>query len=156
MKKAFKTNLLAAYNEALDSNRMSEPTARESIENKYGVVFINFSDETNRYTNLMERSEIAEHNQTTVQKLAKEFSLELKADLTEEQLDDCARHKDAGRAHDYVDANMTMDAAFQRVVGREFVFFDDERPWTEKQNEYDTNLINAAWEVAHKHKFFTK
>lgn len=48
----FQKNLLASYNEAIDNNRMSEETARTSIENKYGVVFTNFT--AGRYTQISE------------------------------------------------------------------------------------------------------
>lgn len=50
--------------------------------------------------------------------------------------------------HDFCDANMAMDEAFQKVMCREFVFWNDEIPETQKQNESDTDLINSAWDIA--------
>lgn len=49
MEKLF-TNLLAAYNEAIDSSRMEEHVARLAIEAKYKVRFVGLNNKTGRYT----------------------------------------------------------------------------------------------------------
>jgi hypothetical protein len=59
-------------------------------------------------------------------------------------------------SHDFCDANMAMDEAFTKVLGRQYVFFNDEEPETEKQNEIDADLINAAWSMAKANKFYAE
>jgi hypothetical protein len=95
-----------------------------------------------------------------VTELAKEFGAVLKEWLTGEQMLQVisTNREDINASwcasHDFCDANMAMDAAFQKVMGREFVFFNDEQPETEAQNGEDTDLINAAWTLAKKNDFY--
>lgn len=89
-----------------------------------------------------------------VVKLSKEFSTLIRDKyFTTDELnavnEENARNNDSSCAtHDYCDANMIMDEAFQTVMGREFVFQDDEVPGSEEKNAYDTDLINAAWSMS--------
>ena len=84
-------------------------------------------------------------------KLAKEFSAIIKRDLTEEQLSSVIRtnreenHSNGCCAtHDFLDANMSMDEAFQNVFKREYDFESDE----------DTAIENHSWAIAKKNHFF--
>lgn len=61
--------------------------------------------------------------------------------------------KEACASHNYCDSNMAMNEAFEKVMGRKYIFFDDDKPETEKQNEEDTNLCNAAWSLARTNQF---
>ena len=95
--------------------------------------------------------------------LAKEFSRVLNSWIPEKIFEVNLRNKEASyklnnccASHDFCDANMAMDEAFQKVMQREFVFFNDEYPETEQQNEDDTDLINAAWNLAKENDFYCK
>lgn len=64
-----------------------------------------------------------------------------------------SRNDDTDATHDYVDANMAMDEAFTNIMGRNFVFFDDEILESKKQNEIDTDYVNEAWALAKDNDF---
>ena len=64
-----------------------------------------------------------------------------------------SNNDDTCATHDYVDANMAMDEAFTAAMGREYTFFNDEEPETEKQNEIDTWYFNEAWDLAKENDF---
>lgn len=53
--------------------------------------------------------------------------------------------------HDFCDANMAMDAAFKRVLGREFYLLDSKA--TEDEKDADTDLWNEAWGIAKAAEF---
>lgn len=55
--------------------------------------------------------------------------------------------------HDFCDANMAMDEAFKKVMNREFIFWDDDKPETEELHRADTELINKAWALAKSNNF---
>lgn len=55
--------------------------------------------------------------------------------------------------HDYCDANMLMDEAFQEIMQREFIFFNDEQLETQQQNQDDTDLLNEAWYISKANNF---
>jgi hypothetical protein len=57
-------------------------------------------------------------------------------------------------SHDFCDANMAMDEAFTKVMGRGFEFNFDEDPAKEQDNASDTELMNMAWDYAKANKFF--
>jgi len=54
--------------------------------------------------------------------------------------------KSACATHDFCDANMAMDEAFKRVLGRGCLLIEDCVSDDEKQA--DTNLWNEAWGIA--------
>lgn len=58
-------------------------------------------------------------------------------------------------SHDYCDANEVMAVAFRIVIGRDFSFAGD-GPESEKQNEEDTMLFNAAWNEAKATNFLIR
>lgn len=53
-------NLLAAYNESLDNNRMSEEQARTEIQNKYNVSFVSWDIHTKRYSEIVNKPPFAD------------------------------------------------------------------------------------------------
>ena len=57
-------------------------------------------------------------------------------------------------SHDFCDANVVMLDAFEKVLNRKIVWFNDEIPATEKQNEIDTNTMNIAWSMAKDADFY--
>jgi hypothetical protein len=92
--------------------------------------------------------------------LAVDFTRGLNEYLTEEQMaevikrNETAEYQDGSCAtHDFCDANVMMLEAFENVLGREFVFADEDDPHSEAQNTIDTMLWSAAWEIARNHKF---
>lgn len=97
--------------------------------------------------------------QMNICRLAVAFSIILNKWLTIEQLKEVNRKNSyeydshTCASHDFCDANMAMDEAFLTVMGRDYVFHDDEKPETEAQNTEDTELMNIAWELARKLKF---
>lgn len=101
-----------------------------------------------------------QHSKKTIEKLAKEFAAIIRRDLDSDELSEVLdRNKenpDNCATHDFLDANMSMDEAFKNVLGRGFIFFDDEKPETEQQNEEDTYAWNEAWSLAKKNQFFIK
>lgn len=50
-------------------------------------------------------------------------------------------------SHNYCDANMAMDAAFQQALGRSPIMGEDEDP---VGSEADCKIWNEAWELARK------
>ncbi len=94
------------------------------------------------------------------EKLAKEYARLLKRDLTDKQMQEViaknktAEYANADAAHDYIDANMTMDEAFQNVMKREFIFFDDEIAGTKNQHEHDVDLINKAVSLVKSNNYY--
>ncbi len=89
---------------------------------------------------------------TTTTKLAKEFSAILRSWLTPEQLteinqkNETAAYTNADATHDYCDPNQAMIDAFEKVFGKEIDFQSDE----------DSEIINAAWALARKNKFYVE
>jgi len=55
-------------------------------------------------------------------------------------------------SHDFFDANMAMDAAFQQVTGRETLLISDTA--TDEEKEAEAALWNAAWNMASKAGFW--
>jgi hypothetical protein len=87
-----------------------------------------------------------------VDQLAAAFCSELRDTLTPEHLAEAVeRNKTIApgccATQDHHDANMIMAAAFERVFGRE-PFGYDETPEGEASNALDTDLWNAAWDLA--------
>lgn len=94
-----------------------------------------------------------------IEQLSKEFSTLVNKYYSPDQLADVRAKNTASNdntcaTHDYYDANMIMDEAFQTVMKREFVFWNDEEPGTFEQNEYDTDLINEAWGKSKEAQFY--
>lgn len=98
-----------------------------------------------------------------IEPVAKDFGRVLAEWLSSYQMEDVIKKNKtdpdciSGRcctSHDYCDANMAMDEAFQKVMGRDFFFFDEDQPETERQHAADMALINAAWTVAKDHNFY--
>lgn len=94
----------------------------------------------------------------TKEKIAQEFSRRLKDCLTEGQLKKVIELNrlrkgtpDQGccATHDVCDPNMTMLAAFERVMERRPEFMDDSEIET-----HDYDLWNGAWELAKREEFF--
>ncbi len=89
---------------------------------------------------------------TTTTKLAKEFSAILRSWLTPEQLteinqkNETAAYTNADATHDYCDPNQAMIDAFEKVFGKEIDFQSDE----------DSEIINTAWALARKNKFYVE
>lgn len=100
--------------------------------------------------------------QPTAEQLAIQFSTILKEWLTLEQMQQIvSRNKETQltnpgvcATHDFCDANMAMNEAFEKVMGREFTFNSDEEPELEEQAENDSNLFNEAWSIAKKNNFY--
>jgi len=90
----------------------------------------------------------------TTQRLALEFSRELRDALTPEQMTDVVvlnqtpRFKDHGccATHNYCDANVVMADAFETVVGREPVLPCDGAE--SDQIDADSALMDEAWTLA--------
>lgn len=51
-------------------------------------------------------------------------------------------------SHEFCDANEAVAEAFEKVLGREYCFYNDEEPHTEQQHANDTATLNAAWDIA--------
>lgn len=92
--------------------------------------------------------------------LAKEFGNVLKEWLTTDQMESVIRSNQRDKnepwcsSHDFCDANMAMDEAFQKVMQREYVFFNDDKPESEQENIDDTDLTNTAWALAKENDFY--
>lgn len=84
------------------------------------------------------------------EQLAREFARLFREAVTPEQLQECIklnrREGDAMicHSHDYLDANMTMDEAFTRVVGKE----------CNPDDTVDALLWGTAWTLAKKNDFY--
>jgi Fe-S cluster biosynthesis and repair protein YggX len=93
--------------------------------------------------------------------VAAQFAKELHKELDAEQIAEINRlnatpeYKERGlcATHNFCDANMPMLAAFCKVLARDFTFYNDDMPGSEKQNEIDTDIMNAAWDVAREGQF---
>lgn len=104
---------------------------------------------------------IMENQNTTdlINQLSDEFSRLIVEAFTADQLaETIAKNHTAEYAglcatHDYCDANMVMDEAFINIIGRDYIFFDDEHPETEEQNKQDVALENAAWGLSKSKDF---
>lgn len=90
-----------------------------------------------------------------INQLSDAFSRIIVANYSKEQLAEVIAKNNspeygggACATHDYFDSNMFMAEAFEQVMGREFIFNDDEHPETEEQNRQDTELWNAAWVIS--------
>lgn len=81
--------------------------------------------------------------------LAAAFCHELRARMTPRQMDEVVRrnalpeYAASCATHDFTDANMAMDEAFERIEGR---IFDHE-------NDMDAAALNGAWEIARRARF---
>ncbi len=97
--------------------------------------------------------------QIKVSELSNAFAKVLHEWLTPEQMEEVNRlnvtpkYDGCCATHDFCDSNMAMDEAFKLTFGRSFTFYDEEIPETEKQNAADTDLFNAAWDMAKSFKF---
>lgn len=85
--------------------------------------------------------------------LAEAFSFQIREWLSPEELTEANRLNATADAstchsHDFCDANMAMDAAYRKTVGRDFLPQGDAEP-----SEADTALWNAAWDIAKRNKF---
>lgn len=85
-------------------------------------------------------------------RLAKTFSKELRKVLTKGEfrsviaLNNKEKDKQVCHSHDFIDANMVMDAAFTMVFKKQL----------DVQNTTDSAFFNSAWNLAKKSKFFVK
>jgi len=90
----------------------------------------------------------------TVQRLAKAFADDLRANVTPEQFAEIRRRNatpDYDRAcasHDFVDANECMESAFVQVIGR------DPESDASAEHESDNVLWSRAWDLA-KREYLT-
>lgn len=102
---------------------------------------------------------VSKSNTTSTLLLANEFSKQLRAALTKEQMreviakNNTTEYKNAEASHDYIDSNEVMDAAFKKVMKRDFIFYDDLHPETELQHEQDLDIVNKAWYIARINDF---
>lgn len=86
-----------------------------------------------------------------INQLSDEFSRLIVASFTPDQLaETIAKNHTPDYAgccatHDYCDSNMVMNEAFENVMNREFIFFDDEKPETQEQHREDCHLFDSAW-----------
>jgi len=94
-----------------------------------------------------------------VKELAIAFSKQLRKDISAEDMIEVNRRNKtpeyvgACATHDFIDPNQTMLDVFEPVTGHEFVFFNGDKPDTEKQFDADSSLMDAAWNLA-KHNDF--
>ena len=103
----------------------------------------------------MEKIELAIEYQ-----LAADFSRGLNEYLTEDKMAEViarnateAYQDGACATHDFCDANVFMLEAFQKVLGREYTFYNSDIEGSDKENENDTCLWNKAWEIARDNNF---
>lgn len=94
-----------------------------------------------------------------IKALAKKFSKVLKKWLGKKKMAIVvSRNKEANdsccASHDFCDANMAMDEAFTKVMGRTFDFNFEETTEGGMQNSKDTDLMNAAWSMAKSNDFY--
>lgn len=87
------------------------------------------------------------------EKIAAEFTAILKEWLGEDFKEVVERNRtetDSGicHSHDFCDANMAMEEAFKKVVGREPFLSEDEGEAQEKRTEEDSAVWSAAWDIA--------
>lgn len=61
-------------------------------------------------------------------------------------------HAGVCHSHDFCDANMAMDEAFKVVLGRGMLLIEDGA--SDEDKEADTDLWNAAWDIAKKRDFY--
>ncbi len=96
-----------------------------------------------------------------INELSKEFSRVINEWCTPDQLAEIIRRNASSEykeinccaTHDFYDSNMAMDEAFTKVFAREFTFWNDEEPETEKQNSIDIYYFNAAWDLSKANNF---
>lgn len=91
--------------------------------------------------------------------LSKKFSKVLKKWLGKSKMQEVVRlnkenNDSCCASHDYCDANMAMYEAFTKVVGRSFEFNFEELTEKNAQNSADTDLMNAAWDIAKANDFY--
>lgn len=91
------------------------------------------------------------------EELAMLFSKLLRKELTEEQMEVVENNNDhtCCASHDFIDANEVMNEAFEKVMGREFIFFDDALDNMEAHNS-DAHMWNTAWENASINQYYKK
>lgn len=102
---------------------------------------------------------------TVTQRLAAAFSVCLLEDIGPDNLAEAVRLNAASRAagdltscasHNYCDANMTMERAFNQVFGRDSYMpsdWEEAGTCTEAQCNADLDLWNAAWTKAKRARF---
>lgn len=93
-----------------------------------------------------------------VKDLAIAFTKELRTEISAEDMDAIVaenkeRNDNTCATHDYVDSNMSMNDAFEKSTGRDYTFYNGDDPKTEKQNELDDALMQAAWSFAKANDF---
>lgn len=93
--------------------------------------------------------------------MAIQFSAILHGWLTPEQQADVLAKNDtpeyqngACATHNHCNPNEAVLETFEKVLGREWVFNDAEKPETEEQNSKDTALGNKLWDIARENKFW--
>lgn len=97
-----------------------------------------------------------------IEQLAREFSRQLRDSLLEHEmsqvisLNDSEEDKDCCHSHDFCDANMVMDEAFNTVFNRSCIFPSDveKNPQLADQEIADLDLWNKAWSMAKENKFY--
>jgi len=91
--------------------------------------------------------------QDIAKNIATAFTRILNEWLTPEQIIEVNRknstpeYNNCCATHDYCDSNVAMLEAFKEVMGREHAFADEETL------EADTDITNAAWQIAKNKKF---
>lgn len=97
-----------------------------------------------------------------VVELSKEFSRILLSELGKDTMAEINKvnktpeYKNSGAcaSYNYTDPNEYVLQAFEKVMNREYVFYNDEKPATKKKNETDTDLMNDAWAMAKENDFY--
>jgi hypothetical protein len=141
------------YGEWLVANDFDESLPVEHLRHAHGAEL------TNSQREWLDDFEAAWHRavvfEDKVLKLSKAFSRVLRDWLTVEQMVAVVQRNRAQdnpnvcHSHDFCDANMAMDEAFTKVVGREC---EGEDPETGEEPE-DFELWNAAWSLAKRNEF---
>lgn len=91
---------------------------------------------------------------TQIEPLARKFSTFLAEAIGEESIREAVdrnrsqKHSGICHSHDFCDANMVMESAFEEVIGRSQ--FNAEGHISEE----DMRLWNAAWDLAKEREFF--
>ncbi|HXU28315.1 MAG TPA: hypothetical protein VN698_13875, partial [Bacteroidia bacterium] len=96
------------------------------------------------------RAKQEELKEATIVELSKEFAKVLKSWLSRAQIAEVIAtnaediKNDMCASHNFCDANMAMNEAFETVLEREIVFYNSDDPETEDQYNADADLWSKA------------
>lgn len=108
---------------------------------------------------LLQLNEVNAADMALINQLSDEFSRLIVEAFTADQLaETIAKNNTVDYAgccatHDYCDSNMVMNEAFENVMERAFIFWDDENPETQEQNRADCHLFDSAWMLSKSKNF---